>query len=394
MSNDKPYILYVGSVEVPSASAGSRRVIGNAKAIQAAGYNVIIGGAQVGANSYLEHEGIEVYEVGERKHENLPTLFKYAAYTKMGKLTIEWLNTLQVDIFAIILYSGYSPYLLRLLPWCRERSIPLVFDAVEWYEAPSVFQKIFNPYYWNIEYAMRKLIPQTKNVIVISTYLQKYYAGKNCNTVILPPLLDTSTKPKIKSSLDEGIVLSYTGSPGKKDYLDRCLDAVITFNEKSLEMNFIFHIAGLDESQLLAFNSFKKRGLDQLPSYIKAFGMLSTDKALSITRNSHFSMLLRPDNRVSNAGFPTKVVESLAMGTPVLLNITSDLGRYVRDAKEGFVCRDSSTASLLAVLHSVCELSQSEYVEMSENAYKQAQSSFDISSRTQELKKFIKQLKQ
>ena len=147
MPNNKPYIIYVGPVEVPSNSAASRRVLGNAKAIQAAGYKVIIGGAQVGENNYLTHEGIEVYEVGERKHENLPTFLKYAAYSKMGKLTIEWLDKLELDIAAIVLYSGYSPYLLRLLPWCKKRNIPLVFDAVEWYEAPSTFQKYLNRKY-------------------------------------------------------------------------------------------------------------------------------------------------------------------------------------------------------------------------------------------------------
>lgn len=393
MPNNKPYIIYVGPVEVPSNSAASRRVLGNAKAIQAAGYKVMIGGAQVGENNYKSHEGIEVYEVGERKHENLPTLLKYAAYSKMGKLTIEWLDTLEVDITAIVLYSGYSPYLLRLLPWCKKKNIPLVFDAVEWYEASSTLQKYLNPYYWNIDYAMRRLIPQTQNVIAISTYLQDYYVGKNCNTVIIPPLLDTRTEPKKKGLLEDGIILSYTGSPGKKDYLDNCLDAVIEFNEEVTQKNFIIHIAGIDEAQLLTFDSLKIRGFKKLPVYIKSFGMVPTDKALSITRNSHFSMLLRPDKRVSNAGFPTKVVESLAMGTPLLLNLTSDLGDYINDAHEGFVCEDGTSVSLLKVLNKVANLNQSDYIQMSRNAYKQAQKSFDISSRTQELKEFIQNLK-
>ena len=171
-------ILYIGPVEVPGNSAAARSIIGNAKAFQHAGFDVMIGGAQIGNRGYREHEGLTIYETGERRHENLPTALKYLAYINMGKDTIAWLNSIERKIDVVVLYSGYTPYLLRLLPWCKKRNIPLAFDAVEWYDAPSKLQALFNPYYWNIEFAMRYLIPKTKNVICISSYLQHYYNSK------------------------------------------------------------------------------------------------------------------------------------------------------------------------------------------------------------------------
>lgn len=385
--NNKPTIIYLGSVEVPSQSAASRRIVGNAKAIQAAGYNVLIGGAQEGSEGYIEHEGIQVYQVGERKYENLPTALKYLAYTRMGRLTLDWLSSLNCEIAAIVLYSGYSPYLFKLLPWCRAEGIPLVFDAVEWYEAPSKLQAIFNPYFWNIELAMRYLIPKTHNVICISSYLQNHF-DESCNTVIVPPLLEVATIDKDTNTKEHKTIVSYTGSPGKKDLLDKCLAAVFNINSnehKPLE----FVIAGLTEQDVLRYSSLVDRGITKLPTYIKVHGVVSVEKALRITKESHFSLLLRPNNRVSNAGFPTKVVESLSVGTPVILNITSDLGLYINDGKEGFVCESASESSLEKALKKAIELSNEEYTAMSRSANTKASEHFDYKQHSQSLSSFF-----
>ena len=51
------------------------------------------------------------------------------------------------------------------------------------------------------------------------------------------------------------------------------------------------------------------------------------------------------------AGFPTKVVESLALGTPVITNLTSDLGFCVFDGRNGVIldARSEQDASPEAV---------------------------------------------
>ena len=59
--------------------------------------------------------------------------------------------------------------------------------------------------------------------------------------------------------------------------------------------------------------------------------------ALQIVRAADFTVLLRPDARFAHAGFPTKLVESLSLGVPVLANVTSDISEYVRDGREGIL---------------------------------------------------------
>jgi glycosyltransferase involved in cell wall biosynthesis len=395
LDKNKPYIIYVGSVEVPSASAASRRILGNAKAIKYAGYNVLIGGAQQGEQGYITHEGIDIFEVGERKYENLPTLLKYLAYARMGKLTVEWLDTLDCDIEAVVLYSGYSPYLLRLLPWCKKRNIPLVFDAVEWYVAPTKLQALFNPYYWNIELAMRYLIPKTKNVICISSYLQRYYHSKNCNTVVLPPLLDIkSFENSIEFFLDNTFILSFTGRPGLKEIFDNYLEAVLTIHEKKLlSKKVVLHVAGLPNNEVLMYPSCKKRGLTALPEYIINEGFVSIKRCLEITAASHFSVLQRNNNRVCQAGFPTKFVESLSLGTPVIANEISDVCDYIIDNKSGIICKGESTNDLLDAILKAASFSGSRYLSFRINAQIYATKYFDIKIQKGSIIEFINNLR-
>ena len=49
-----------------------------------------------------------------------------------------------------------------------------------------------------------------------------------------------------------------------------------------------------------------------------------------------FAMFLRDDNRVSRAGFPTKFVESISAGVPVITNKTSNIEDYLIPGKNGF----------------------------------------------------------
>jgi len=168
-------VIYLGPTAFPTNSAASRRILGNALALKHAGYNILIGSGQsrgFDEQDYFVSDGLIVYPTGERSAENSPRFIKHLKYVTMGKSTLKWLNSIDVNtIKALILYSGYSPFLLKLLPWCKKRNIPLVFDAVEWYEPPNPIRTWIDPYYINIELTMRRLLVKTKCIIAISSFL-------------------------------------------------------------------------------------------------------------------------------------------------------------------------------------------------------------------------------
>ena len=125
----------------------------------------------------------------------------------MGKKTVAWRKTLDPKPIVVILYGGDMPYLLKLMPWCRDQGIALVFEACEWYDSRNMPGGRFSPYRINFEITMRYLVPRVKNVIAISSYLNDHYKMRGCETIFIPPTIDTkqfgnSTKQHIAGISD------------------------------------------------------------------------------------------------------------------------------------------------------------------------------------------------
>ncbi len=389
MSKEK-LIAYVGPFSFPEGGAAARRILGNCKTMMLTGYRVIIGSGQmpVDSKNVSYFQDIEVHSIGERSAEHLPGFIKNIFYLGMGSKTVDWLNSLDSKPEAVVLYSGYSPYLLRLLPWCKKNNIPLIFDAVEWYDPPSLLKGILSPYYWNIELAMRYLTVKTPNIIVISSYLEKYYKSKKCNTVLIPPTLDVENiNPRLEINGNKQITIGYTGTPGHKDLFDNVLKAILSFD---LEGKYIrLKVAGITEEELMKYPSLMQMKISTLPKCIETIGKVTHTEAIDLIRNADFSVLLRPNKRYAEAGFPTKLVESVSLGTPIITNITSDIGMYINHKVEGIICNDYESNNLIDAFKDILLQSEEEKIKMRNAAYKMALEKFDYRIYYEDLQKFI-----
>lgn len=67
-------------------------------------------------------------------------------------------------------------------------------------------------------------------------------------------------------------------------------------------------------------------------------------------------MLIRDENlRYAKAGFPTKIVESLACGTPPLCNYSSDLELYLKDRQNSIIANGHTAKDVCeAVKNALC----------------------------------------
>lgn len=373
-------VIYVGPYSFPNGGAAARRILGVCASIRDAGFNVAIASGQM--ESEYEHEafdGFPVFSLNERKHEALPKLMKHLRYLSMGSDTVKWLDSLPQKPKAIVLYSGYSPYLLRVGRWCEKNGVKFVFDAVEWYEAPNLISKL-SPYFLNISLAMRFLLPKVGRLICISSYLQKYYEGKGCQVVKIPPTLDTKkTSPNVRLS-NRVTKISYTGNPGRKDLLEHVIKAVIDLNESGFPVEL--NLAGKCDQILEAFSIHDM-------SFIKNHGFLSHDDSLSLVRNSDYTVLFRPYQRSSEAGFSTKFVESISLGTPVLANITSDLASHLLDGETGFVSDSVDYAAIRAIIERAVKCSDKNRSEMRKACITHAIDNFDYRNFIEPVKNFL-----
>ena len=76
----------------------------------------------------------------------------------------------------------------------------------------------------------------------------------------------------------------------------------------------------------------------------------------------------RNKNRVSLAGFPTKFVEALSLSTPVITNNVGDIGEYLIDGKNGYVC-ENTIKSIIEKLLEISKIDQNKYSKLSHEAY-------------------------
>lgn len=387
-------VAYVGPFAFPSNGANSMRVAGLASAINAAGWGVIIGsGVNNGTpenKKVLNSSDIKMDYINESPDQKCSKIVRVLRTLAMGNRTVEWLDQLTQKPDAIIAYGAHLGYLLRLLQWCRKTNTPLIVDMVEWYQRSHVSGGALGPLALSYEISTRYFVKKAKNVIAISSFLEQYYQYNNL-TLRIPPVFDVKTiTTQIITRSTKPLILAYVGDPGKKDLLNNVIEAVMQIDQSG--KSICFHIAGPSEKDVLHMPALQTRKLKYLPAAIVVSGRVQHEEAMNIVRNAHFTVLLRPPLRYAQAGFPTKVPESLSLGTPVICNITSDLADYIHDGVEGLICKNHSTSACMDVLKQAMSLSIEDLNNMRKSARACAEKYFDYRNYILNISKFMDKL--
>jgi glycosyltransferase involved in cell wall biosynthesis len=345
---DRPLVAVVGAFKFPAEDAPGRRVLALAKLLESAGATVHIGSGNPTSDRLpQECPGCEfkTFHLSELPQRTTPRVLRAMRQFVWGGRASAWLATLSPKPAAVVLYGGYSPFSIWLL-WFRFRTgIPIVVDAVEWYQPDHVPGGRFGPFRLNVDWALRRLFPKMRNIICISRYLQRHFEAKGCRTLYLPAVLDVAAITPNLEARPEGthLRLAYTGTPGKKDLLDPMVEALLRIDSEGARIRFV--IVGPSAKALLALPALQRRGLTELPLCLEAPGYMTNPEALDQVRRADFSVLLRPRQRYAMAGFPTKVPESLSVGTPLICNLTSDLEEYLVDGSQALICANASVAA-------------------------------------------------
>jgi len=304
-------------------------------------------------------------------------------FAKWGAKTVEWLDRQAERPAYIFVYGGGAPYIFRILCWARKHRIPVIADVVEWYDPRQLTGGRFGPFNISMKLALRLLYPRCAGVVGISRLLEDYYRDRGVPVVRIPPTLDVFSLDLESSSRRDGPVrLIYAGTPGAKDLLK---NVILAFeNHEANDFNIELYILGPDVTEVVSLLEGR-----EIPRNIKVIGRVGQAEVFEHIRQADFSVLLRESERFAHAGFPTKFVESMANGTPVIANLTGDLELYLQDAKDGLVCFDYSVAALIAVLSRLPSISRESLKEMRISARARAEQSFDFRQYVQDMNRFL-----
>lgn len=338
-------IAYVTPHPIPSNAAMSRRMEGIALTLQAAGHAVrIISGARPTIDRAWAAGTVEAVNELDRGSS---ALWRPTRSFRFGPPTVRRLDELRGEVDAILIYGGLTPFGVRLLRWGRRNRVPVLADVVEWYQMTHLRGGPLGPHALNSELTMRAVLPRFDGLICISSFLADYYRRRGVPVVVVPPTLDTErVRPRLDHAQRDVLTLAYTGRAGKKDNLDAVASAVVRVDPTGNRIRLL--VAGCTADAVHSLPSLR-HFQGQLPAAIVPLGEMTQEAALAVVREADYIPLIREDKKFAWAGFPTKVVESMSVGTPMLGTAVGDLGRYLEDDRDALL-DPRPTASAFAEL--------------------------------------------
>lgn len=321
----KQTVIYIGGFELPDKNAAAHRVLNNAKIIKEMGKEVIL----IGVDKSLNAES-KITET--KKIINGFTTYS-VPYPSGGKDWLKYLISINQyivilkdikNISGIIYYNFQSIAMRRLMSFSNKRSIKNYSDVTEWYSSRGRGLLFFLSKSFDTTYRMKVLHKKMHGLIVISRYLEKYYS--KCEKVVYIPALTDINEKKWENSYEkskEKLFLVYAGNPGKKDKLNDLIRAL-----SEVKREYQLDIVGITKEDYVKNNDEMSYSENE---NVYFHGKMSHIKALDFVKKANYSVLLRDEDRVSKAGFPTKFSEAITSGTPMLINRTSNVSEYINN---------------------------------------------------------------
>ena len=376
-------IVYIGDFDFRNENVQAHLVKNNGKILTALGYHVEYIGINRKESSFeaisklpllqLEN-GNCYYELPETL--NIKGLFKTL---EVCQAIINKLDELQkqYDISHIITYQSptYSIAIKKITKWCQEHKVHYIVNCADLptFELQSPLRKIVMKANWNYLHKVNK--KYADGVIAVSKFIAEFYDKPGRASVVIPPLFDvveniTHVKPNDTATfIYAGTPFKITGreaSPdGMKDRLDKVIDYFLLLSEQGKK--YTLNIVGINKNDYLNGVPRHATALGN-ESNIVFWGKHSHEDTLRMVSESDFSINYRDENLMTKAGFSTKIVESVSLGTPVIINEISDTFDYLMDGISGFVM--STDVESLKMLSSLCEMKVDERIEIKKKCLK------------------------
>lgn len=270
----------------------------------------------------------------------------------------------------------------------RAYGLPYLLEQCEWFDPSSFKGGKINPYYRKSERQIRKTYFKIADgIVAISRLFENHYSS--LPTIRIPTILDTQQiKWSEGSSTYKTTRLIFAGNiGGKKELLLPVFEALAMLpNAKGV---IHLDLYGPNEQQVLDNISNRTDLWNRLNGVVSVHGRIPQQQIEDKLREADYSIFIRPKRRSSDAGFPTKLAESMSVGTPVITNDTGDVGLYI-DAVNGFLLPDCTSEPLFKVLRTLVSQDKEAARQMRLAARRKAEQEFDYRNYIESFQQFLK----
>lgn len=369
------YIVYIGDFDFRNKNVQSFLVRNNGKILNEIGYKVAYIGVNTKSISFDQvKKSPPVVLENDNLYYELPNTLNIAGLTKCNKVCqkiVTILENLSVSdkVVSVITYQcpTYAVALSRIAKWCQKKRVSYIVNCADLpiFDQQPFLRRIVMKFNWACMHTINK--KHEDGLIAVSRYIQKYYEKDSISSVVLPPLFDSENYllPEIKEN--EVPTFIYAGTPfksngkpinpkGMKDRLDKVLDIFDLVSK--IGVPYKLNVVGISFEDYVTGVPRHKDCLKKSAS-IEFFGRCTHEKTLEMVAKADFSINYRDNNLMTKAGFSTKIVESVSLGTPVVINDISDTYYYLQDGFSGYKLTDSIEDNV-SLIHKLCTFSCSD----------------------------------
>ena len=374
-------ILCILSCDFPYGVAYSSRARNFVKLFVECGYDVhVIAPLNEGnfENLRYTYENINI-------QNNYLTLLGIGTAIPFEKTIKNYLKKNKVDL----IFSCNIPYVIpKILKIAHENKIPYIIEQCEWFDSSTFKFGKYNPYYRECIKLIKHKNKNVDGIISISRLFEKHYLSQGIKVIRIPTILNLKNiLPRYKKEkLNQEIInIVFAGSLGKgKENILPMFKAVEFINNLGEKIHL--HIYGPNKDEII-----KNYGsnINLSKNYIHIYGRIPQKEVEEKIKQADFSFIIRPNRRSSDAGFPTKLAESMAVGTPVIANETGDIGLYIKNKVNGFLIKENLDEKLIENLQYIIKMSKEDLENMRIKARKTAEKSFDFRNYKEKMQKFL-----
>lgn len=383
--------IFVMSTPFPYGQAFSSRARNLTKLLCACGYHVhIISPESVGEENSDELAGVDYSVTHINDPKTVLSLSGIGTAKPYMNAVNAYLTENKIDLIVSSSMIFVSGHLLKL---AGKLQVPYIVEQCEWYDYSTFKYGKLNPYYREHIRMIEKKNRKVSGIIAISRLFEQHYSFQGVPAIRIPTILDvknTGYRIERSNTASDGVYhIAFAGSLGKgKEKMEPVFKALVKINQTG--RNIIFDIYGPSEKDLLINIDGDNNLWNQVQPYINVHGRILQTEVENAVRNADFTIFTRPIRRSSNAGFPTKFAESMAVGTPVITNDTGDISLYLRNGVNGFLIGNGTEGEILNAFETLISFNGEQYIGMRKNARNTAECNFSYSSYIEEMNSFLK----
>lgn len=375
-------LLILTDKSYPYGSAYSSRVRHFIMAFHDIGYKITMISANLDIEEAKELNISDVEYISMKYQQNRITQLGLGVVQRYKKIVEKELSKKKYDAIFVNSITYALPEICKI---AKKNAIPIFVEKCEWYDESSFIFGKYNPYYREYIKEINSISPN--GYVVISPFFERYYAEKKFKTFLVPTILDVKNIKVDLHKKREKICVAFSGSLGNgKEQIAPMAKALDKM--KAEKTDYIFEFYGPSQQQIKD-NIGDEALYERVKQCFHINGKIPQKDIYSKIAMADFTFFLREKRRSSDAGFPTKLAESMAVGTPVITNATGSIDRYLVNQQNGILLQELSVDNIVDALHYAKYVDELKYQKMRSCARDTAENYFDYRKYTKGLGKFF-----